>query len=926
MIKKHRRPAALLLGCLLFPAITAAQVSKNDTGDDEKEAVKLEVFEVLGSRVKRPVTETSSPVQVFTAARIEALGYDSIADAIRSLPAINGASLTPVAGGTSLTPGVQSFNLRSLGNNNTLVLINGRRAVPFALPGYNRMQTVFDLNSIPGAAIESMTILKDGGSALYGSDAVTGVIDFKLKNAHDGATLTAQIGNYLVTDGFFKKGAVVSGIENGRTHLLFAADWSEQNAVFSRDLSRTASADKTAIARKTNAHYEAPRPLSDYGNYTNPVDDGRFDTRSNLGFPGYVAVPGLGGTLSFPAATDNPAAGNAISKIHYYDTAQETELFPDTRHFSFYTWLRQDFSARLHGFAEISFARAESWTDVVPAQVNLSAEHGLDSDSPMIIPAYNAYNPWGVDIASGRRRIVETGNRTRAVTSETPRLVAGLGGSIGGDWTWEAAALYTKNDVTNITQGAITDYRMQQALMGLTRMGDGSLAWNPGTATGDRVYFNWFGKNEKAFGDFLAIDNPVVAALEFRSYDVKAAGSLFDLPGGRAGFAFGAERRSEKLSVTQTDLSATGNLVAEENRSVHGQRDINALYAEATLPVFAWLEAQIAGRLEDYSDAGIKNRVRPKAGLKLKPLPWLTVRASCSEAFKAPDLPFLYTTAATTYTLTPYTDPVTGVTDRIQIRFSGNPELKPERSNVYYAGIAVEPKTGPLAGFFASADFFYYDQKDLFGKLVDYYSYSYFLLEAQAGNPRFVSKVVRGPGNELLYVLDDYSNIFSVTHTGWDFEAGHRWKTERSGEFLARVSGTYLIRHKWGGPGLGSTNMVGTYLTTRFNAAAELLWKYRDWTLNVAEIYKGGRSRDELVSYLTDPDVDGLYLIYDVKAQYRTNASLTYSGFRRMRVTVGATNIFNQSPVADPLDTIGVQNGVNFVAPAFWYLRVARDF
>src|SRR5690606_24822950 len=151
-------------GCV---AVASAQ-----TTDGAGEEVMLERFEVTGSRVTRIAAEGPNPVTVFRRADIEVGGYTNIGDALRTHPYVSGSNLMPAGSNNSFTPGASTVNLRGLGNNNVLVLLNGRRAAPLSTPGFNGLQTMFDFNSIPEAAIESIEILKDAGSAIYGSDAV----------------------------------------------------------------------------------------------------------------------------------------------------------------------------------------------------------------------------------------------------------------------------------------------------------------------------------------------------------------------------------------------------------------------------------------------------------------------------------------------------------------------------------------------------------------------------------------------------------------------------------------------------------------------------------------------------------------------------------------------------------------------------------
>jgi iron complex outermembrane receptor protein len=903
------------------------------------ETITLQAFEVTGSRIKRLDSETVSPVVVLRADDMKAAGFTTVADAIRALPFNNGQALTPTDSGTSFTPGVNSFNLRGLGNNNTLVLINGRRAVPYAAPGFNGFQTVFDLNSIPESAIESVEILKDGGSALYGSDAVAGVVNFKLKREYSGVYVSTEVGDYFDTGALLKKAAIVTGgmTASGKTSLFLAASWAEQAAVYARDLDYTREADKTSVAADADPYYYVTgfntaagyHNLQDYLNdagFTDPVSDGWFDNTSPSGYPGRVLIAGRYRTFRTP--TNAPTTAGSVAATNWYNFQESAGLFPSYENYSVFTSAKHDFSDNLYGFLEFSFTRTQTESDAAPTPVTLSAEQGLTAGTTMTIPAYNAYNPWGVDITAGNRRLVELGNRINDVTSDTPRLLVGVGGKLPAtgtltDWTWETGYLYSKNTVTNLNRNSVTDYSLQQALNGLTRQGDGSLRWNPNTPQNQRVYFNWFGLNEAAFADFLAIENPNSSSLEYKSYDISASGSLWQLPAGPIGVSVGAERRMEDLADVQTDLNATSNIVGgSAGTSSFGSRDVTSVFAEVNVPLTRWFEFQVAGRYEDYSDKGFKDEARPKVGFKFRPLDWLILRGSYSESFKAPDLAYLYTGSTNTFTSSQYFDPVTGESNQIQIRVAGNPNLMPETTDTYYVGLSLEPQKGFLRGLNVSVDFVKFEQSNLLAQLTDFYSYSDFLTRAAAGEALFASKVVRDPVNQrLLYIADDYSNISTAEYTGVDFDVSYRWKTAALGRFYVGVAGTYLDSYK-----IDGDNIAGSSLTPRFNGNVSFNWIYRDIQWNLFGVYRGERDGSYGLGYFTDPDIDSMYILYTLKEQFTLNTSVAYRGFKDTTITLGVNNVLNDTPPVDPFEGSGTTPGVNDPYPMFWYVRFEHQF
>lgn len=961
-VRRFRVAFVLALGASLpYPAVAqtapAATTAENQNPTEEKAVVKMQEYEVTGSRIKRLDAETVSPVVQIKTQDLSLEGFTTVGDALRSLPFNSGQALTPTDSGSSFTPGISTINLRGLGNNTTLVLINGRRGVPYAAPGFNGFQTVFDLNSIPDAAIESIEILKDGGSAIYGSDAVGGVVNFKLRKDFQGLTTSVQVGNYFNTDGFFKKASMVGGASTAKASVVAVASFSEQNAVFGRDESFSKNADKTDLADrgypywsgsgwetmgfKTEKDYLAAVAADAtyyYGSFTDPVRDAWFglgNNNSSRGYPGYVVVDGQ--QMTFDAPTSTPTLDAAVPGYNPYNFMQEEGLFPWYRLMSFYTRMQYDFSDNLYAFAELSFSRSQSDVYSASTPADLEDSNGLFSGTVgtpdgLHIPSYNPYNPWGEDIYTGRRRMFEEGPRHNNVTSDTPRLLAGVGGKFLDNWTWETGAMYTKNSVDNVSMNAVADYGLQEALMGLTRMSDGSLTWNPQTPQADRVYYNWFGENEAAMAKFLNIQNPNSSSLEYIMLDANASGTILpSLPYGGIGVAVGAEHRQEKFANIRTDLNATGNIIGgDEGTSSSGSRDVSAVYAEIDVPIlknlpFAQsLEAQLAGRYEQYSDEGFAKQVRPKIGLKYRPLDWLILRGSYSKSFKAPDLAYLYTSSTTTYSASQVYDPLTDSWDQLKVITGGNPNLKPELTDTYYAGLSIEPK-GKLEGLDVSVDWFRFQQKNLLASLTDYYTYEGFITGAIAGDPLFIDKVERNPDdNKIVFLKDTYTNVSNAVYRGVDLDISYLWKTHSLGNIRAEVQSTWIDRVE-----LDGYNVVGTYLTARWNATTDLSWIKGDWGVRLFGVLRGRREYHEDLGswYLNGVEgPDHLYYNYDIKTQYTQNIAVTYKGFHHYELTLGVDNVLNTKPPVDFTDVTGSTTGVNDEAPAFWYFKVDMTY
>lgn len=929
-------PFALILG-VTGGSVAFAQATNESSNSSEDEVV-LEKFEVTGSRIARLDIETPNPVVSMSAGNIEAMGFPTLADAVRALPFNNGQALVPTDAGTSFTPGVSSFNLRGLGNNSTLVLVNGRRAVPYAAPGFDGNQTVFDLNSIPESAIDSVDILKDGGSALYGSDAVAGVVNFRMKKNYVGAEASFEVGDYFDTGGMLKRASVTVGTVGAKTSMFTSLSWMEQDSVFSRDLPWSRNADKTELAEGYGRYEVNDGGLEAAGfdtvdeyvagiGFSNPTEDGWWDNRSSRGFPGYLRPPS-GGTFSFAQPTSNPTLAGSTSARNFYNYNETNGLLPEVERFNLFTTLDHEITEHLSLFAELSYTRSDAVTYAAAAPVDIESSRGLDPADPLVYPDFNPFNITGENVTTGRRRLVELANRISDVSSTTPRFVVGLRGDleqVGGffeEWNWETALMYSKNTVENISRNAAVDSRFQQAFNGLTRLGDGSLDWDPTTPLDQRVYFNWFGLNEPAFADYIAVDNPNVSTLEYRMVDFRIDGPVMDLPGGQVGVAFGGEHRAEEMNDIQTDLNATANILGgSEGTGFAGSRDLTSFYGEVNLPFHEMVEVQLAGRYESYSDDGFDQKIRPKVAGKFRPFDWVILRASYAESFKAPDLSYLYSAGLTTFSSNQVVDPVTStVIDQIQVKGGGDPNLKPELTDTYYAGISFEPG-GKFDGLSISFDYFFFDQTNMLAQLSDIFSYAEFLQEEFNGNPTFAGKVTRNPvTNEVLFISDNYANISTAEYKGYDIDIRYSWDTNTMGSFSAGVAATYLDSYS-----IDGSEQVGGYLTAEWNGTANFGWSYKDWNVNAFAVYRGERTRSLSFGNIYTAD-DQLFLVYDVKAQINLNLSATYSGFEKMKITVGLNNALNEDPPLDGFDPLGTTPGVNDALPAYWYMRLTREF
>jgi iron complex outermembrane receptor protein len=864
-----------ILSCQLGAADTVASAAASDPQ-------RLERFEVTGSRIKRIDAETPQPVVRITDVEFKATGFSTLGDAMRAMPAISGQSLVSIDGGTSFTPGVSSFNLRGLGNNNTLVLINGRRAAPFASAGFNGFQTVFDFNSIPTAAIDSIEVLKDGASAIYGSDAVAGVVNINLKKNYTGLMTELSVGNSIGTDSLEKSGFMIMGAQTGKASLVATFDYYTRKSIYGIDL--------------------------DYTDESDGAPYGGFDQRSSAGPIG--AVRGLTDRTRFPAGTayfanltSTPTLAGATAGIPLYNFQEVSGFTPDIESSGVYVRGVYDFTKLVSGFVEASFRRSHVQIDAAPSPYFALNEIGDSASGTGLFPRTNPFNPFGQDITDLRYRFNELGNRIQDSTADTIRLLAGLEGKFDGtSWTWDAAVVHSKNTVNQLSRNTTSDRLVQNALNGIT-------------LSGTRYYLNPFGTNPPQLLDYLRISNPGNDLFQVRSADASASGPLFSLPAGDLSLAVGTEVRTEKFENVGTQLNRDGQIVGGSTGSdTFGTRRLYSYYAEFNIPVTRQVEVQAAVRHEDYSDFG--TTTKPKVAAVYRPMPEILVRGSYGESFLAPNLAYLYTTQSISFTANTLADPLRPNDPRTQIRQfgGGNRNLQPEETKVYYGGLVLQPfarRTGNLFRELSfGADYFRFKQDSLISSLT-----AAQILNNLAAFGNLVDRNPPAPGETvgpISGVRTSFQNLTEGEYEGYDFNIRWILPQRELGEFRVELSATYLKNLDFTNATGANVDNDGGYSFPHLRSTATLAWKRKEWAASLFVNHVG--------HYL---DNFGIARISD---QIVLNPQVAYRGFWNSTITVGVRNALNQRPPRDLSDSKLVNENVNYVEPAFWYLRWSKEW
>lgn len=904
--------ASTMLLALGLNAQTPAPSSA--AADEEEETEKLEKISVVGSRIKRLDAETPQPVLRIDRESLQNTGFSNLGDALRALPFSNAVSITPDDSNTGFASGTSSINLRGLGNNQTLVLINGRRAVPSGASAFNGFQSVIDLNQMPTSAVDSIEVLKDGASAIYGSDAVAGVININLRKDYVGAALDVSYGNLFNTDSGETSVFAIFGAAAGKTSITITANYFKKNSVANRDIDFASSADMRQD--KTAPGQVELDPTGSF--YTG------IDWRSTSSFPARFFIPGENTLRSFvsPTSDPNPNSFVPLSRVTgagFYDYQKVSWMYPEIESRGMTINARHEVSDTLYGFLDASF-QSVNILNAAAGSPFTTTDKGAGVNNRLVVPAANPFNPFGEryspgagqDILLSTYRLVNAGPRYTDATSDYPRVIFGVGGDIGYSWTWETSYMWARGSYENLNPGTSFDSLVQQALQGVV-------------IDGDLLYANPFGPEDPRITDFYSGTNPNSYEFEAKIWDVTASGDILDMPAGPLGIAVGAEVRQEKNADVRTIENETGNVVGgSEGYGFTGSRRVQSLFAELSIPIVTGLEAQLAARYEDYSDFG--TTTKPKIALGYRPASWVLLRGSFSQSFKAPDLAYLYSVGNVSFTGSQLFDPKRPDQPSTQVKTVGRGTvgagftLEPEETDTAYLGAIFDFDRGPFRNVTFEAGIFRFDQKNRITR-----DSALFTLRNEDVLP--AGRVVRKPVTAeeaaegitvgiLDYIATDWYNSDKLLYEGLDLAVRYRYDNDRFGKFRIGVEGTLITdMNQTVTDSLGNSNEIdldGTNGYPNWRVTSTLAWNKGDWAASLYYQYVGGMPNDGAI---------------DLRPQRRLNVQASYAGFFDSRIAVGVRNVFDSDPPLDLWSSgSGYFSGVYNPEPAFWYVRLSREF
>lgn len=572
---KRNSLGAAVQACLLVGATGALLVPLSAFAQESEQAQTLDRVEVTGSRLKRADIEGAVPVTVIDRAVIDASGHVSVADVLRDATFSSFGNFRPQSG--SSAQAVADVDLRGIGSDRTLVLIDGRRA-PYA-PSTG---TSADLNTVPLAAVERIEILSDGASALYGSDAIGGVVNIILRKDYEGAEFRYGRGYPKSKGGDTEEASVVFGTASDRGSLLIGASTNSREMTFTRD--------QIGGGVRGGSFYGNNYYLEDAAN---PGEEGA-----------------AGGALPNYACDDPGFWRNGANCVFDFNSVAANEASVKNKSL----------------FARGQWQINDDWSIYTAASYSNANSFGRYAPTPgvLYVPSDTPNDPVQGDGVGAfvYHRYAAAGNRDNLVDNTSTDLTLGF--------QWQA------NEKTFV------DFGIRRSAARFKETGRGYIVTTlaeQAAADGTYNLNDPFGNPQQVLQSFTATIGRD-GKFDINEVFANATVDLFEMGGGTSAIAVGAEYREEEYADIYDSLSEAGVVAGSAGNSASGSRKISAAYAEWLFPIVSSFDVTLAARYDHYSDYG--SDVSPKVSLRWQPLENLTLRASAGEGFRAPALPYLY--------------------------------------------------------------------------------------------------------------------------------------------------------------------------------------------------------------------------------------------------------------------------------------------
>ena len=912
-----------------------AQSSSNQ--DSPAETKTLNTVTVTGSLIRRVDLETSNPVVTIDRSQIQAAGKLTLGDLVQQLPAMTGGNTNPQVNNSGGT-GTSSINLRGLGSNRTLILVNGQRLLSA------------DPNAIPADAIERIEVLPTGASATYGSDAIGGVVNFILRKDYQGATFTANVGASDRNDGDQSGYSFTFGQTSDNGSIMAGINYSKQDSISasSREFS------KNAVSVSTSGPFIGG---------SSSIPAGRIQLSD-------AALGAFGGCDS-GNITLNPGGNSQVATPANYHCYTNNDRYN-------YAGVNLDLTPQEHtgGFINGEYKLGEhvsAYLDAIYQKTSSNfqlapAVYGTDTTGAAI-DAANAFNPFGTpfDSAGGKRfrgRLLAAGNRQAALGRNDAQINTGLKGNFtiaDKEWNWDFGFNYGHDSALTTTGGLVDQTKLYTGPSTLN--GDGT-ATCPDGVDAVACQFNAF--NLSSPGSTAAIQAALVNApsndytIE-KTYHAGLSGGVVDLPAGTVQLALGAEYRKDYEHATpapqlQID-NATGTCIlgSQCTSAIQGGYNTKAVYAEAFVPVLSnlpgiqSLNVTVGDRYSRFSQFGSNNSF--KFALEWKPIDDLLLRGTMEDVFRAPSLGELYTSGSDAPNIK--TDPCDGYTGApagsglalacqnvpidgtyrnsfiasqtqastvVQGASVAGFPVKPEKGKSYDFGIVYSPSY--LPGLSTTVDVWRVNLNDTITSV----GLQSLLNLCAAGATQYCGYIKRNPvagdnqGQLLQSTVEPTGNLGSVNTSGIDGSLNYRLPQLDIGQFNLGINATYLkYYNQITAPGVAGSatyndaghflpfgsaqasacpDNAGVCLFPRWRGQGFVNWQAGGWSAEWRTRYIGRFQNGGVADTVQDTAPNGVPgTVFKYGATVYNDVSLGYNiAVWNTRLDFGVNNLFDKQP------------------------------
>ncbi len=835
-------------------AISSVSVSSIAAAQDTGVNNDVERIEVTGSRIKRTDMENASPVVVIGAADIEKGGFNSVQDVLDNLSQNSGGSMTQqeVHG---FTPAASSVNLRGVGAGRVLTLINGKRVPKYPF-GAGGTSSFVDTANIPMGAIERVEILTTGASAIYGSDAMGGVINIILKKNVEETTFKYRLSD--THDGGFQNNqfSLMTGASSETTNLTFFLEYEDREALKSGDRPEWGT---DLIPGSPYAGY------SSYGASLSSLD-------------GKTLVD----TLSAQECEARGFVWLGEKSGCGFDRTSQRDFMPEQKRYSTMINLTKEVGDDHEWYSRLDYTHSSSYTEIESGTLDNDLIFNVHGDQVTVTDGggfglsqtYDKSVGFGGDFANladgeykYKRRLLEVGPRTSEFETNNFAFVTGLTGyltdSIEYDTSWSIA----RQEVSAYYGGSPTYHGM----FDYVTSGENGVSLLDQISAEDAEALNFIG-NKRGQSTLSTFNFGINGELPY------------ELPGGAIGYATGVEYSLERFYDKSDAMSTQGAVIGKGGSSASGKRGQYAGYAEAALPVIDDLTVTLAGRYDYYDDeSDVGGQFSPQVAVEYRPVDNLLIRALYAETFRAPDMQRLFGEPTRAYSTVVDHDGTKY--DSINVLVGPNPHLEAETGTNYNIGLVYD-----YEDFNLTLDYWVVD----IDNMVSSPSAQYIVDHEDV----YGDKVQRDANGNLISVNTQAMNMSSNKTAGIDFSLGYSFETNH-GDLSATLNGTYLT--KWERqltPDSAPLDLIdGEDSAPQLKANLNLGWNLDNFSTNVLVVYTdsmNGYNMDYFIEHGYDEEYD-----VTVDSHVEVNWTASYFITDAVKMSGGVNNIFDAGPELD---------------------------